>query len=230
MGTERRSVHPGRPALQRVPAARAAPRRSARSIRPTATPSCGRSACATAWAAPSTRAPATSGSARTRATGWATTFRATSSIIVVQDRHRLRLPVLPPGRHPRPGLWQGAFLLRVHDAGGEARGARGAAGHEVLHRQPVPGPSTSDNIFIAEHGSWNPPPEERLSDRARDRESLMAPMPARKCSSPASRTARPCSDGRPISSWRPTGRCWSPTIRPAAIYQISYNSSQLTSK
>ena len=57
---------------------RRACRRSGASTRRTATPRSWRWACATASAATSTRAPATTGSRRTRATGWPTTCRATS--------------------------------------------------------------------------------------------------------------------------------------------------------
>ena len=46
-------------------------------------------------------------------------------------------------------------MQRVHPAGAQDRAAHGAARHEVLHWQQLPGRISTNNIFLAEHGGWN---------------------------------------------------------------------------
>ena len=67
----------------------------------------------------------------------------------------LRLPVLPPGRHPRSRVRQGPLVRGVRAAAAQDRPARGRQRRAVLHRLDVPAPSTSNRIFLAQRGSWN---------------------------------------------------------------------------
>jgi len=51
---------------------------------------------------------------------------------------QFRLPLLPPGRHPRPGVRLGPQLRRVHQADRAPGAAQRAPGHALLYRPHVP--------------------------------------------------------------------------------------------
>ena len=58
---------------------------------------------------------------------------------ISQHRRGFRLSVLPPGRHTGSEIRHGAQVLGIRSAGAQARRTHGAARHEVLHREPIPG-------------------------------------------------------------------------------------------
>ena len=76
-----------------------------------------------------------------------------------QSRHprrpALRLPVLPPGRHRRPGVRREAALQRVRRRRRRTSGRtwpRSACASTPAAKFPQ---AYRGNVFIAEHGSWN---------------------------------------------------------------------------
>ncbi|WP_400192163.1 PQQ-dependent sugar dehydrogenase [Hymenobacter sp. B81] len=77
----------------------------------------------------------------------------------------LRLSLHPPGRPARPAVRQGQVGRDLRSPGPQAGRARGAAGHEVLHRPHVPGclpqPDSDSRARLLE-----PLPQERLPHNA----------------------------------------------------------------
>ena len=133
-------------------------------------------------------------------------------------------PLCHQGDAPDAEVRHGPHVLRVHAAGGQARTARGAARHEVLHRQPVPG-RVQERHLHRRARLVEPSQEERLPSSS-SRSSSTARMPKETVfARAAASTARRSSDRPPTSWWRPTARCWSPTTRPARSTRSAIPSS-----
>ena len=94
---------------------------------------------ATASAATSIREPAIIGLPKTRAIGLATTFRATSSTVITKIGENFGYPHCHQGDIPDPKFAMGHKCSEFAPPVAQPRRARGAARHEVLHRESISG-------------------------------------------------------------------------------------------
>ena len=99
--------------------------------------------------------PTSSGSPTTSATGCPRTCRIDELNHVTKTGQRLRLPVLPLGRHGRPASSAGARTAsRLRQARAADRPARRPLGMRFYTGKMFPA-KYQNAIFIARHGPWN---------------------------------------------------------------------------
>ena len=156
------------------------------------------------------------GSPRTRATGSATTCRATSSTMSRKLGEHFGYPYCHQGDMPDPKFAMGhkcsEFTPPVLKLGAHVA----PLGMKFYTGNQFPA-EYKNNIFIAEHGSWNRHKYQGGRIDARHRSTPTARTPkqevfAARLARPASRIIRPA--GR-HPAWPRTARCWSPMTGPA---------------
>ena len=151
--------------------------------------------------------------------------RTTRCTACAQEGHELRLSVLPPGRLARSRVRQGPLVRRVRPSPrrSSARTSRRSACGSTPAR--CSRPSTSDNIFIAMHGSWNRTIKQgynvmRATRRRQGQRASSSPSSRASC-----RTRRPirrCGAGRSTCCVMKDGSLLVSDDYNGIIYRVSY--------